>query len=245
MRVHLTERFVRTTEPADDEVALFGLRVTEVGAKSFIQTYRVAGRARRITIGSWPDWSVTAAREKARELKRRIDDGDDPLEKQQTAREAATVKELIDRYIEEHVPKLAKRNGDDQISMLGKLVEPEWGPRKVADITSTDVDKLLAKIAAGRKHSSKQSPKYKRKKQLRSSRPTPVRGRSAAQDVQSRDPPPGNAAGEPGGILPPQCRERARGFLTMGEIGSLAAAIEAHPNQCAAKPTGGNAQSAA
>lgn len=58
MTVHLTERFVRTTEPArdrniivyDDEVGLFGLRITEAGSKSFILTYRVAGRERRITI---------------------------------------------------------------------------------------------------------------------------------------------------------------------------------------------------
>ena len=62
MTVHLPERFVRTIESAcdrniidfDDEVALFGLRVTEAGSKSFILTYRVARRARRITIGSWP-----------------------------------------------------------------------------------------------------------------------------------------------------------------------------------------------
>ena len=51
MKVHLTERFVRTVEPPhdrniiiyDDEVALFGFRITEAGSKSFILTYRVAG----------------------------------------------------------------------------------------------------------------------------------------------------------------------------------------------------------
>jgi len=117
MIAHLTERFVKSATPSaarnvivyDDEVSGFGIRVTQAGAKSFVLSYSVAGRERRITIGSWPDWSVTAAREKARELKRRIDDGYDPFEKRQAAREAATVKQLIDRYIEEHVPKLAKR----------------------------------------------------------------------------------------------------------------------------------------
>ncbi len=121
MIAHLTERSVRSAEPNaarkfivyDDDMKGFGIRVTQAGAKSFVLSFSVAGRERRITIGSWPDWSVTAAREKARELKRRIDEGDDPLEKRQAAREAATVKQLIDRYIEEHVPKLAKRNGDD------------------------------------------------------------------------------------------------------------------------------------
>ena len=34
--------------------------------------------------------------------------------------------------------------------MLKTLVVPEWRSRKVADITPTDVDRLLTKIAAGR-----------------------------------------------------------------------------------------------
>ena len=41
------------------------------------------------------------------------------------ARESPNVRQLIDRYLEEHAVKLAKRNRDDQGSMLRKLVEPE------------------------------------------------------------------------------------------------------------------------
>ncbi|MGI4794054.1 MAG: Arm DNA-binding domain-containing protein [Janthinobacterium lividum] len=39
--------------------------MTSVGAWSFILNYRAAGRERRITIGSFPDWDVSAAREHA------------------------------------------------------------------------------------------------------------------------------------------------------------------------------------
>ena len=46
----------------DSEVKGFGARITAAGAKAFILNYRVAGRERRITIGSFPDWSVKAAR---------------------------------------------------------------------------------------------------------------------------------------------------------------------------------------
>jgi hypothetical protein len=74
MKTHLTERIVKSAQadPArnvitvDDEIAGFGLRVTQSGAKAFVLSYVVAGRKRRITIGSWPAWSVVAAREKAR-----------------------------------------------------------------------------------------------------------------------------------------------------------------------------------
>jgi Arm DNA-binding domain len=179
MKAHLTERSIKAAElhPArniivrDDEVIGFGVRVTTAGAKSFVLSYTIAGRERRITIGSWPDWSVSSAREKACELKRRIDNGDDPLAEREEARTAATIRELVHRYITEHVPTLAERHGNDQISMLRKIVEPEWGARKAADITETDVAKLLAKVALGRVRPHKAKTRHKRKNPLNKSRP--------------------------------------------------------------------------
>ena len=46
----------------------FALRVTKAGTRSFVLSYRVKGTGieRRLTIGSWPTWSVTAARAEAR-----------------------------------------------------------------------------------------------------------------------------------------------------------------------------------
>ena len=60
IKAHLTERFVKAAEPdparsiiiCDDEVIGFGVRVTTAGAKSFVLSYTIAGRERRITIGS-------------------------------------------------------------------------------------------------------------------------------------------------------------------------------------------------
>ena len=57
----------------------FALRVTSGGAKSFVVDYRAQGRQRRFTIGSFPDWSVQAARQSAKELKREVDQGRDPM----------------------------------------------------------------------------------------------------------------------------------------------------------------------
>jgi hypothetical protein len=54
-------------------------------------------------------------------------------------RTAPTVKKLAERYIEEHLPKLATTNASDPISKLHKLVLPEWKGRMVADITPTYV----------------------------------------------------------------------------------------------------------
>ena len=83
----------------DADVKGFGVRTTAAGAKSFILNYRANGRERRITIGSIPDWGVSAAREQAKALKRHIDLGMDPMAERGAARDALTVKGLADRYI--------------------------------------------------------------------------------------------------------------------------------------------------
>ena len=182
MKTRLTERVVKAAEVGsrkyvilDEDCAGFGLCVYESGRKGFVLIYRTAGRQRRFTIGGWPAWSVTAARDEAKRLKREIDRGDDPLDERKAARGAPTVKDLAARYIEEHLPKLAKTSASDQIVMLERLVLPHWRSRKVADITLHDFDKLLSWVAEGRARPSKAQPKTKRNRPLHPSKPTPVR----------------------------------------------------------------------
>ena len=45
------------------EIAGFGLRVTEKGAKSFILNYVIHGRERRYTIGSLGEYTAETARD--------------------------------------------------------------------------------------------------------------------------------------------------------------------------------------
>src|SRR5437868_8332065 len=56
-----------------------GVRVTANGVKAFVLNYRFDGRQRQDTIGRWPEWSVVAAIKEARQLRQRIDRGEDPL----------------------------------------------------------------------------------------------------------------------------------------------------------------------
>ncbi|WP_246100483.1 Arm DNA-binding domain-containing protein [Cereibacter sediminicola] len=82
----------------DAEVKGFALRITPGGAKSFILDYRAEGRQRRITIGAWPDWTVAAARQTAKDMKREVDLGHDPMGERQAQRDAPTVQEMWERY---------------------------------------------------------------------------------------------------------------------------------------------------
>ena len=89
----------------DPKATGFGVRSYPGGGRSFFIDYRLDGRQRRYTIGPFPRWSAEAARERAKELRRRIDRGEDPAGNKRDRREAPTVQDLIDRYIKDHLPK--------------------------------------------------------------------------------------------------------------------------------------------
>lgn len=181
-RLKLNEKVIRDAElrPGvsyqifDSEVIGFAARVQASGARTFTIDYRHAGRQRRMTIGRWPEWSVTAARERAKELRRAIDEGRDPLAVKDGLREAPKIKDMIDRYIAEHLPKLAKNNAGDQVSMLRKMVQPTWGNRLVTEIAKSDVARFLDTVAEGRPRPSKHKPNNRARK-LQGSKPTPIR----------------------------------------------------------------------
>ena len=131
----------------DTTVTGLGARVTAAGHRAFVLAYRTrAGRQRRYTIGSSPDWSVTGAREEARRLKRLVDAGGDPLGEIEAERGAATVEDLIQRFLEEHLPRKRPKTQSDYRRMIGLHIRPALGREKVAAVTWSDVDALHRKI---------------------------------------------------------------------------------------------------
>jgi integrase len=164
--VHLTDRLVRALEPPatgnrityDAAVKGFGVRVTANGARSYVLTYSThAGRQRRITLGSFPDWNTTQARERAKELKRAVDAGGDPLADIEAEREAPDMGVLIERVRSEHFPRLRASSAVEYDRMIRNYVLKPKGHfaenTKVADITYDDIDALHRSITRrGYKH---------------------------------------------------------------------------------------------
>ena len=111
----------------DSEVKGFGVRITSAGAKAFILNYRAGGRERRITIGSYPDWKVAAARDHAKGLKRNIDVGADPMADRHADRAAPTVDTLADRFVTEHLSKRRPATQTDYLSILRLYIRPQLG----------------------------------------------------------------------------------------------------------------------
>jgi hypothetical protein len=126
----------------DTDVRGFALRVTPGGAKSFLLDYRVDGRQRRITIGSFPDWSVQAARTTAKKLKQEVDGGRDPMGQRHADRVAPTLQDVWERYETEHLPRKAVRAQADERSMWQKIILPRLGRLKIASIDADHIDQL-------------------------------------------------------------------------------------------------------
>jgi integrase len=243
MRVKLTDRIVKSATTGgrkspifmDGEVIGFGIQVRETGRKNFTLDYTFEGRRRRLFIGDFPEWSTIAAREQAKRIKRQVDQEIDPLAVRDERRTAPTVKDLIERYLAEHVCRLAPDSARDRHNMMMTYVMPVWGNRKVIDIRPSDVDQLLAEIAKGRaRKQHKQKTKQKRLKPLQPPRPTPIQANriggairkmfnlAIRWEMRSDNPASGFIRN------PENPRER---FLDIAEIGRLSTVLNEHKNQ--------------
>ena len=133
----------------DDKVKGFGCRVTAAASKSFILNYRTKlGRERRYTIGAFPAWRTKAARDEARRLKARIDQGADPVSEERDARGEPTVADLCDRYLKDYAPskRPSSRQSDEMAVRL--YIKPALGSRKLVEVTNDDIRELHWKIGA-------------------------------------------------------------------------------------------------
>lgn len=154
----LSDRLVKVLPPAkranqityDTDIKGFGVRVTAAGAKSFIVNYRVDGRERRITIGSYPDWSAAAARKEAIAIKRDVDRGEDPMADRHEDRATPKVALLANRYLSEYASRKVPRAQADDKSMIEKLVLPAIGQTKVDAVSHDDIDQLHRSVSATR-----------------------------------------------------------------------------------------------
>ena len=105
----------------------FGVRVTAAGAKAFILNYRLRGREYRHTIGAWPDWSALKAVREARNLRQRIDRGENPCGRPQAQPKTKTVPMSLTIWATRPQPERPLRSADHVESAFKRLVKPRIG----------------------------------------------------------------------------------------------------------------------
>ncbi len=140
-----SERF----EKWEDGRTGFGVRVSPAGRKSWLFMYRFTGKARRMTLGTYPKIPLVTARlrhAKAKQLLQKgIDPGAQAIEARKAARDAETVADLAEEYLEKWA-RPRKRSAAEDERILRKDVLPHWEKRKARDIRRRDVIELLDRI---------------------------------------------------------------------------------------------------
>lgn len=119
----------------------FGLRVQPSGRKSFVLKYRANGRQRFFTLGAYGALTVDAARKLARAALADVARGSDPAAMKADARKAPTVRDLCDRFKEEHMPKLKPKTARPYQRLIDDRVLKHFGSMKLDSVTRADVVK--------------------------------------------------------------------------------------------------------
>lgn len=126
----------------------FGVRVTAGGQRAFVMNFRLKGREHRYTIGTYPDWSVVNAVRHARDLRQRIDRGENPLDDRKPEVPAKTVADVIDEFMARYV-----RNKDRPLrtaapieSAFNRFVKPRIGKLGVHELRRSHVADMLDRV---------------------------------------------------------------------------------------------------
>lgn len=146
----LTKRIVDQTRPKteqifvwDSEVRGFGLRVLPSGQRSYIIQYRARGRTRRMTLGKHGTLTPQTARNMAIRHLSNVRDGADPLQARQEGSSSPSVRELTERYLDEHA-RVKKKPSSVEFdeATIKRLVIPNLGTLKVRDACREDIARL-------------------------------------------------------------------------------------------------------
>jgi integrase len=128
----------------------FGVRVTAAGARAFVLNYRLRGREHRFTIGAWPDWSALKAVREARNLRQRVDRGENPIDDRTPSPATATVTSSLDefvaRYVRNQKQPLRERTADEYESAFNRLVKPRIGKLGIYEVRRSHIIKMLDEI---------------------------------------------------------------------------------------------------
>lgn len=131
------------------------IQVTPTGARSWLLRCKVGQKRRHIGLGGYPDVTLAAARERARETRDMIRQGIDPVEHKKetkaalvaTQKRGMTFADAMEKYL---VGKLAEfdnpKHKKHWRATLDKYAVPAVGGMLVADIDVADVQRILEPI---------------------------------------------------------------------------------------------------
>lgn len=148
-RVRLTEARIQATKSTSEPVYVYDLdvpgltiRATSGGIRTFVLVKKIAGRARRITLGRWPGLKLSGARTAATRILGEIAAGGDPIERREAARrQAETCNDFWPTYLK-HI-KRQNRTWQRDENRWSNDIAPFIGRKPIASITTADCQKIV------------------------------------------------------------------------------------------------------
>lgn len=125
--------------------------LTASGTATWTLRYRLAGKQRELTLGRYPAISLREARRIAAAKRAEVQQGVDVAAQKQQAladhREAGTVKELAEMWLD-HVVRGKYKHPEVTERVFRRDILPAIGKRRPRDVTRPQLARLLAKITA-------------------------------------------------------------------------------------------------
>jgi integrase len=123
----------------------FALRVSYGGGKSFVFFYRIGGKLRRMTLGTFPALSLAEAREAWRVARQDAAAGRDPARAHKREKPATDFENVAREWVMRDQAKNKSRREVERI--VNREMIPVWGTRAIAEITRRDILDLIDGIA--------------------------------------------------------------------------------------------------
>ena len=155
-KIKLTKSAVDAAQPQAQPVELrdtlapgFLCKITPAGRKVFMLQYRTnAGERRKPALGLYGELTVEQARSLAQEWLAEVRRGGDPSAAKAAARTAPTVKELCEKFMEDHSKQRNKPSTQDGYqSVIDRNIIPMIGRLKVRDVKRPDIAGMMKKMA--------------------------------------------------------------------------------------------------
>jgi len=125
----------------DTSLPGFGVRVKPSGVKAYVLQYRNRhGRSKRLTLGRVGQITLDQARKEAVRLKGAVSLGTDPAHERHETRNCETVRELSERYMEDHCRGRCKESTMAAHQwLLNKYILPKFGACKITELQSAEI----------------------------------------------------------------------------------------------------------
>ena len=146
----LTKRIVEAAMPKDKEFYVWdsdipglGLRVLPSGRRQYIVQYRAGRRSRRLSLGPSTILSAEQARSQAICILAEVRSGNDPAEDRDENRKALLVRELAERFDEQHISvRLKAMTAQEYRRALKKIILPKLGQLAIKNVTRADISRF-------------------------------------------------------------------------------------------------------